>query len=293
MNRDRSHRHRLLKWALVGFAPVVMVGALLTSGCGINVGPTQELTIDEGLTAAAVTDVEVSMGAGKLSLSGGAAALASGIIRYNVESWKPQVSRSDSALTIKQGSQKGLSGLGSDIVNEWTLQLGNSPIRLSVNAGAYEGTYDLSGLTLQDLAIKDGAAKTQVMFESVNPGQMETFRYETGASKVTMTGLANANFKEMDFSGGAGSYSFDFSGQVRTDGIVRIESGVGSVEVRIPKETLARVTVEGALNDVSLEGPWTSSGKTHSTPAAQAGGSGRTLTITVDMSVGTLKLITE
>lgn len=276
----------------IGVLPIVALGVLFAAGCGVNVGPTQELTIDEPLTGAAVTDVQLTMGAGKLSLSAGATGLISGTVRYNVEPWKPNVTRNDSSVTVKQGSQKGISGLGSDIVNEWVLKLGKAPIRLAVTAGAYEGNFDLSGLTLQGLSIKDGAAKTQVTFNSPNPGQIDTFSYETGASKVTMTGLANANFRNMEFKGGAGSYTLDFSGDLRTDATVRVKAGVGTLQVVVPKGTAAEVTVDGSLTDVSVEGPWTSSGNVHTTPAA-VDGSGKKLTITVDMSVGTLKLEAE
>jgi hypothetical protein len=276
----------------IGVLPFVMVGVLMAAGCGVNVGPTQELTIDEPLSNAAVTDVNLSMGAGKLFLSAGTSGLISGTVRYNVESWKPTVTRNDDSVAVKQGSQKGISGLGSEIVNEWTLKLGKSPTRLTVTAGAYEGYYTLGGLTLQGLSIKDGAAKTQVTFDSPNPGQIDTLTYETGASKVSMTGLANANFKSMDFKGGAGSYTLDFSGDLRTDATVRVKAGVGTVQVIVPKGTAAEVTVSGSLTDVSVDGPWTTNGDIHTTPAV-AGGSGKKLTISVDMSVGTLKLVTE
>jgi hypothetical protein len=269
-----------------------MAGAFFAAGCSVNVGPTQELTIDEPLAGAAVADVQLTMGAGKLSLSAGATGLISGTVRYNVESWKPIVTRNDASVTVKQGSQKGISGLGSDIVNEWALALGKSPIRLSVAAGAYEGIYELGGLTLQGLSIKDGAAKTEVTFDSPNPGQIDTFNYETGASKVSMTGLANANFRRMEFKGGAGSYTLDFSGDLRTDATVSVKAGVGTLQVVVPKGTAAEVTVNGSLTDVSVEGTWTSSGNTHATSAA-ANGTGKKLTITVDMSVGTLKLVTK
>jgi hypothetical protein len=296
--RSRPDHGRAARW--VGSAAGALLVALLMggiavagAGCGIITGPTQQLNIDEPLGGAAVTDVEVTMGAGKLTLSPGSTGLVSGLIRYNVEKWKPTVDRTDSKLTIKQGSQKGLSGLGSDIVNEWELQLGSAPMRLKVSAGAYEGSYDLSGLVLQGLAVKDGAAKVQVMFNSPNPGQMDRLQYETGASTVTFTGLANANFKSMDFKGGAGSYSLDFSGQLRSDATVHAKAGAGSMRIVVPSQTAARVTVKTALTKVSVEGSWTINGKTYSTPAAGGGQQGKTLAIEVDMSVGSLKLVTQ
>lgn len=184
---------------------IVIVGlAACSAGCTVETGVTQELVVDEPLGAAAVTEVELEMGAGDLTIAPGAVGLASGTIRHNVESWKPTVTRTDTRLTIKQGSQKGVSGLGSEIVNKWDLELGRPPMRLKISAGAYEGLFDLSGLTLQDLSIRDGASRTQVRFNSPNPGQMTDFSYKTGASTVTLIGLANANFRSMTFDGGRG-----------------------------------------------------------------------------------------
>jgi hypothetical protein len=282
--------------ATLGIAVVLVLGLLtfaLSCSTGVDIGPTQELKVDEPLASAAVTDVEIDMGAGTLSLSPGASGLVSGVIRYNVDAWKPTIERTDKKLTIEQGKKSGLDALGGDVVNEWLLELGNAPIRLQVSAGAYEGTYDLGGLTLQALTIRDGAAKSEVRFDSPNYGQMEELRYETGASDVSLSGLANANFRNFEFSGGAGSYTMDFSGRLRTDGSARIEAGVGTVRILVPAETAAQVTVEGSLTDISIEGPWTTTGKTSSTPAAEAGGQDKTLSIRVDMSVGTLELVTS
>ncbi len=294
--RERSGPGVLARMTLAVILAASMLGLVtfvVSCDVGVDIGPTQELAIDEPLGSAAVTDVAISMGAGTLSLSPGATGLVSGVVRYNVDAWKPVVGRTDRKLTIDQGKKGGLEAIGGDVVNDWQLHLGGAPMRLEVSAGAYEGTYDLGGLTLQDLTIKDGAAKTEVTFDSANPGQMQRLLYETGASTVNLTGLANANFRTLEFKGGAGSYSLDFSGQLRTDGTVRVEAGVGTVTIVVPAETAARVTVEGSLTDVSLEGEWTTTGKTSGTPAATAGGEGKTLTITVDMSVGTLKLVTK
>ena len=172
--------------AIVAVSATIGAG-LLATGCGIGTGPTQELKVNEALGSAAVTDVTVSMGAGKLSIQPGGSGLVSGLIRYNVEKWKPAVTRTDSAVTIKQGTTKGLSGVATNIINDWALELGAAPIRLAITAGAYQGTCELGGLSLQKLAIRDGASKTTVRFSAPTPSQMESFTYETGASSVTVS----------------------------------------------------------------------------------------------------------
>ena len=63
---------------------------------------------------------------------------------------------------------------------------------------------------------------------------MNLFRYETGASLVTLTGLANANFSLFEFSGGAGNYTLDFSGELNRDATVSITTGLGNLRIVIP-----------------------------------------------------------
>jgi hypothetical protein len=277
--------------AALALVVMATVGFVVT-GCGIGIGPTQTFDIDEKLGGAAVTDVTVSMGAGDLDIGSGASGLVSGTISYNVEKWKPEIVRGDSSVAIKQGTTKGLDGVGTDVVNDWKLKLGAAPIRLAVTAGAYEGTYELGGLALQKLSIKDGAAKTHVNFASANLSQLETFSYDTGASTVTLSGLADANFKKLEFNGGAGSFTFDFSGDLRTSGSVTIDSGASKVHIIVPSGTAARVVVNGKLTDVTQEGTWTAADKTYSTPAA-ASSDGKLLSITVNMDVGSLTLTAE
>ena len=279
---------------IMGVVLATALGAtLFLAGCGVATGPTQELVIDEPLGGAAVTDMTLSMGSGKLSIQPGAPGLASGVILYNVERWKPQVTRTDASLGIKQGSTKGLSGLGGDIINDWDLKLGIAPMRLAVTAGAYEGTYELGGLSLQRLSIKDGASKSQVNFSSPNPSQMESLTYQTGASSVSLIGLSDANFKKMEFNGGAGSFTLDFSGTLRSDGSVSIDAGVGTVHIIVPSTTAAEVIVKGKLTDVTYEGGWLVEGKTYRTPAAGPKTEGKLLTITVNMNLGSLSLTTN
>ena len=288
----RAHGHPVARnagvWGMVVVGLLAAVAlSLSVAGCSARPGPTQELTVKEPLGSAAVTDVQLKMGAGKLTLQPGASGLASGVIRYNIPSWKPSVKRTDTQLVIDQGNPSAGSLLGS-IVNNWTLQLGKAPMTLRIDAGAYEGDLDLSGLTLRSLAIKDGASKVQVKFTAPNPGQMDSFTYNTGASTVVLAGLANANFQQMKFQGGAGSYALDFSGDLRTDAVVSVKAGVGSVQISIPPGTSSQVNVSGALTKVSVQGKWTTVGKTYS-----IAGSGKSLTINVEMSVGTLKLISQ
>jgi hypothetical protein len=282
-----------MKGRVVGTALVLLLGAgLLLTGCGPKIGVTQELLVDEPFASAAVTEVRLVMGAGKLLLSSGAAGLVSGTVSYNVEQWKPEITRSDERVIIEQGSLKSVSG-GDSVVNEWNLELGQAPMRLKIEAGAYQGVFYLSGLSLQELDVKDGVAETQVIFTTPNPSQMERLRYRTGASKVSFVGLGNANLRSMEFTGAAGTYAFDFAGQLRSAASVHIEVAAGTVRIEVPGTTKAQVRVKGSLADVDTQGSWTTDGTAYSTPAFSNEGEGKTLTIELEMAAGSATLVAE
>jgi hypothetical protein len=271
---------------------VLMVGAAWwVSGCGAKVGATQEMLVDEPLASAAVTEVRLVMGEGRLALSPGAAGLVSGTISYNVAQWRPKITRNDERVVIEQGSTRSPSGGDTTLVNAWNLELGVAPIRLQIEAGAYDGVFDLSGLSLQGLDVADGAANSQVIFSSPNPSQMERLRYVTGASVVSLTGLANANFAAMEFTGAAGTYSLDFSGRLRSDATAKITVAGGTLRIEVPAATRVQLKMKDTLAEVATQGSWAIDGATYSTPAAASGAEGKTLTIELQMVAGSATLI--
>jgi len=133
--------------------------------------------------------------------------------------------------------------------------------------------------------VKDGAADVELSFSEPNKTKMSVLRYETGASSVTLSGLANANFSTLMFSGGAGSYDLDFSGTLMDDATVNIEAGAGDVHLIIPEGVNADVSVEGAFIDVNHSSGWSQNGNNYT-----QNGEGPTLTIIVEMAAGNLTL---
>ena len=276
---------------------VLIVMMLATLACSINLnipriqtGTTQTMSVNEAVTNGKdLTKVTLSMGAGTLSLAGSANGLVEGTIKYNVTDWKPTIDHSaKSAVSISQTGANSFEGIPtSNIINDWQLNLNSSvPLDLAVNAGAYTGNLDLTGLHLRNLAIKDGASKTRVIFNSPNPEKMDTFTYATGASQVELRGLANANFASMTFESGAGDYTLDFTGKLAQDTSVDIKSGVSNMTINIPLGMNAKIISLGAIANITTEGTWTVDGSTYT-----VSGEGYNLTIHVSMSVGNLKLV--
>lgn len=276
----------------------ILVLAFVSMACGFDVDLPETLQpgedVKESITVAGPvlsgdeasdgTRLTISFGAGTLKLSPGADGLVSGTAVYNVPQLKPEIIEREGSVEIKQGNFKNVVNF-NDIKNQWDLQLGKTPIDLTINAGAYRGDYELGGLSLTSLTVKDGAAQVSLSFSEPNLAKMSVLRYETGASNVTLSGLANANFSTLIFSGGAGDYELDFSGELANDGTVNVEAGAGDVQLVVPKGVNANVTVESALVTVNLSSNWSQDGNNY----LQAG-EGPTLTIIVKMAAGNLTI---
>lgn len=277
--------------------PVFLVVALFASACSFTIdiprtrletGPTETEAINIPLLEdpEAVADVEITFGAGRLSVEGGAeGALIEGTATYNVKEFKPQVSRSASRVQLSQGDVPGIPNIVGSIRNEWELLLGEAPMNLRITAGALDGDFDLGSLSLQNLAMTTGAGDVRVSFSQPNQTEMETLSHESGVGRARLNNLANANFASMTFKGGAGDYHLDFSGDLQRDAVVNVEAGMGNLTIVVPEGTAARLSVEGGLASVDRRGSWRSSGDGYTQP-----GEGPSLTFVVKMGAGNLEL---
>jgi hypothetical protein len=270
----------------------ILVLALASMACGFDVslpervepGPEVEESITVAGSRSGETRLTISFGAGSLNLSPGAKNLVEGTAVYNIPELKPQIVEGENSVEIEQGEFKNLVNF-RDVRNEWDLKLGATPLDLNINAGAYQGNFELGGLALTSLTVKDGAAQVELSFSEPNLTKMTVLRYETGASNVTLSGLANANFSTLIFSGGAGDYKLDFSGELTEAGTVNISAGAGNVQLVIPKGVNARVTVESALVGVNSSSNWSQSGNDYT-----QSGTGPMLTVIVKMAAGNLTI---
>jgi len=273
----------------------ILVLALASLACGFSIdlpkGPTPGPDVTDEISipvpASGEASLSIKFGAGKLDLAPGAVdKLAAGTATYNIPDLKPQIQQNGSDIQITQGDYqfKNVVTLGN-MKNNWDLKLGGIPMALTVEAGAYDGTMEFGGLSLKSLTIKDGAANAEVSFSAPNAIEMSVLHYETGASDVTLKGLANANFNNMIFKAGAGNYELDFSGGLKQDASIDITCGLSDVSLRIPKSVHAVVTVEGGLNNVSTSSNWSKNGNVYT-----QGGDGPTLTFTIEMGAGNLTL---
>jgi len=268
----------------------ILVLSLASLACGFSIdlpdqskaGPEVKETITVEEPDSGETRLSISFGAGKLNLSPGADDLVDGTVLYNVEDLKPEIVENGNNIEIKQGDFNSLPPFNG-MKNEWDLMLGSSPMDLVISAGAYDGTMEFGGLALKSLEINDGASNVDLSFSEPNATEMSILRYATGASDVTLTGLANANFSTLTFTGGAGNYTLDFSGELQQDAVVTVDSGFGNVSLIVPEDVNANVTVESAAVNINHGSGWAQSGNDYTQK-----GEGPTLTFLVKMAAGNL-----
>jgi hypothetical protein len=269
--------------------------AIASLACSLNIsppvlptaGPTVTDEISVPVPDAGGTPVlQIEFGAGELTVSSGSEQLVSGTARYNLPQFKPTIDQSGAIVTLSQAGNGSPPRLNlKDAVNEWDLELGSMPMNLNISAGAYKAEYDLGGLALTSLTVKDGAAEADLVFSAPNEAEMSSFSYETGASNVTVEQIGNASPATFSFRCGAGNYTLDFSGEWQQDMTGHIEAGLGNLQLAIPEGVPAQVTVEGGLSNITTRGDWEKSGKTYS-----QSGEGPAIVLIITIGAGNLEI---
>jgi len=273
--------------------------SILLSGCGLNIelpfkteqktGPTvTEQVLVPVPDSPPPLDLNLSFGAGKLTLIPNPGEdLISGITSYNVADFKPEITVDENGVSIKQGNLKlnAIPTINETIKNEWNLAIKNHPIELNIKAGVYSGEFEFGGLAIINLHITDGAATVKLKFSTPNTAAMNSLRYETGASNITMEKLANANFQTMIFQSGAGNYNLDFSGLLQRDANIFIETGLSRLVISVPDGVPAEVNFEGPLSKVIISGDWQQSGDEY-----YLDGQGPRLSFIIETKAGTVTL---
>ena len=276
--------------------PIFLVLVLGLTACGLRIslpftvtpGPLVTDQIDIPLPADTTQSVDLSVGfgVGMLNLHPGANTLVSGTAKYNIPDFKPEVTVNGSSVSIEQGNWR-LNKITdfNKIKNEWDLSLGKQPLNLKIEAGAYQAKYELGGLALTNLSVKDGASDVKLNFSSPNLAEMKLLSYETGASNVSLVGLGNANFSSLVFQSGAGNFTLDFSGTLKRDASANIQTGLGNTTLVIPAGVPVQLTVDGGLSNVSFGSGWSKNGSVYTQE-----GTGPGLTIVMKIGAGNLTL---
>jgi len=189
--------------------------------------------------------VTIKFGAGKLDLISGQEDAFKGNFQYDKSILKPNIQyeilEETGILTLSQSIKKDLD-LPIPYKNIWNLKLPPGiPLQLYINTATYNGDIDLTNLQIENFYVNSGAGQTNIVFSQPNLIDLKNINIKTGVSIIKMLGLANANFNEMDFTGGAGSYTFDFSGNLTKKSKVNINAGAAKIILKIPSNIGAKI----------------------------------------------------
>jgi len=192
--------------------------------------------------------VTIKFGAGKLDLISGQKGVFEGNFQFDKSILKPNIQykilEEIGTLTLSQSIKKDLD-LPIPYKNIWNLKLPPGiPLQLYINTATYSGDIDLTNLQIENLYLNSGASQTNILFNQPNLIDLKNINIKTGASTVKILGLANANFNEMNFTGGAGSYTFDFSGNMAKKSKVNINAGAAKIILKIPSAIGTKIIIE-------------------------------------------------
>jgi len=158
--------------------------------------------------------VSITMGAGELSVRGGAQEdilMEATVFSRNAE-WQPAITQSvNGSQTIITMTDKGHTAkewVAAHTPNSWDIQLSNRvPLDLTVHTGAGDTSLDLSNLNLASLVVENGAGDTEIAL-----------------------------------------------GSAPVPGPVEISLGIGDLTLRVPKSSNTRINVHNGVGDVSRSG---------------------------------------
>jgi hypothetical protein len=212
------------------------------SGTPLTVGQSHTDSQSVQLAGAAAVDVNVSMGAGNVTVGGGAADLLDADFTYNVAAWKPlvnyTVNGASGTLTVSQPDTRG-SAIGNTRY-EWNLRFNNDvPMKLTTNTGAGNTELRLGTLNLSRLTVNSGAGNTtmdlsgtprQNLEATINGGVGNTtvrLPAGTGVRVVASGGLGKVTANGFTVNGD--TYTNDVYGKTPVTLNIMVKLGVGNV----------------------------------------------------------------
>jgi len=192
-------------------------------------------------------DVNINLGAGNLTLRGGAPAgkIVDADFHYALEDGEPSVtysvSKAEGTLDLDQHVEEHLRLVSTR--NDWDIKLNNDiPSSLRVDIGAGHGDLDLRGLTLTGLDLEMGAGQVNADL-SANWKKDSTVTIQGGVGQATVR-LPEDIGVRVNASGGIGTVS---SGGLHREGDAYVNDAYGK------SPTTLEVNISGGVGQIRLE----------------------------------------
>jgi hypothetical protein len=230
-----------------------LAAVLLFSGCAIvDRGPADMAQMDQsrprGREASLQADITLDVGA--LEISGAdASTLYSLGVEYDKAGYQPDIDYEEGSdqgrlIFSLEGMHKRASHSGIE-TNRVRLGLTDEiPVKLDIRSGVGEARLALTRIRLTGLDLDAGVGGARISAYEPNPSNCDTIRLRNGVGGLEAVGLGNLNFRRFDFEGGVGGATLDFSGEWKQNADIRIQVGVGGVNVHMPRDIGVRVSAE-------------------------------------------------
>jgi hypothetical protein len=121
-------------------------------------------------------------------------------------------------------------------------------LTLSLRLGAAEAEVDLGGMRVRNFAARTGASRTLIRFSRPNPARCQVAAITAGAAEVTVMGLGNSRCDEIQFEGGVGRVTLDFSGAWSSSSQAKIRMAMGGLTLRLPRQVGVRLQMDKFLS---------------------------------------------
>lgn len=234
-------------------AATLVAPALL--GAAPPLGAQQWRTVDVSrqLRDSSAHEVRIRYGAGSLDVRPASGPVLFAMhLRYDEDAVTP-VHRYDAAsrtltLGLGDGSMSLGRSLGKDSHGELRVALTPAvPLSLDLELGAAEARLELGGLQLRDVRISTGASDSEVSFDRPNRIPMERLSVSAGAANLQLTGVANANARALRIESGVGNVDVRFDGPLTQSMDVEATMTLGRVSLTVPHDAGVRVQLSRFL----------------------------------------------
>lgn len=219
-------------------------------------------------------DVDLEYALGKLTIDANDKKdLISGYIRYYPDQITPEVSYEkfgsrgifnvdvttnediDREVHLKWDKFGGKNILGDHVNNELNFSLPPAlPMELKLDLGLGDADLNFSRLYLTDVNLNCGLSDVILHFEEPNGVDCDRLNIDTGLGKLRASGLQYLRARDIYIKVGLGSANLDFAGKLDRDVSLTIDVGLGSLELKLPRNANIRATItDNFLSQVDMD----------------------------------------
>lgn len=232
---------------------LILLVALLISVLPHEVA-AEILDVKERVTAEDIeeVDIEMDLAVGKYSIS--AAGSEAGLIA--IVSGTYEATKFDYTLDFRDRNGRGDLYFSTETLrrhlddwdewdNDYQFKLSpDMPLNLTLDVEAAESHFDFTDLALAELDIDIGAADVEIRFPTRNKVELDRFLIDAGACDLDIYQMGNSRFREVEFDGGVGSFTLDFTGEFDYRATADVSVGLGSIHIILPQGIGVRLELD-------------------------------------------------